>query len=169
MMKTFEGINAYNQGESLTPTGRTRFAIEQNTPNLLRSVLFGQYGTKEGRQYVENLGKSKSQVLYETLSKKTKEEQLRTIQELKVANPALYQDFNNYMRDKTLNITNQEKNLRNLPVQDGQRVKALIKLLNSNNNPQEKIKLLQRFKTLGIITAEIEKQLNYAHSSGVLK
>lgn len=51
MRKTIEGLQSYNQGKSTTPTGRTRFEIEQTPQNLLRSALFGQYSTPQAQQY----------------------------------------------------------------------------------------------------------------------
>lgn len=49
--KTIEGVTAYNQGASTTSKGQVRFPIQQNTPNLLRTSLFGQYSTPEATNY----------------------------------------------------------------------------------------------------------------------
>lgn len=52
--KTFEGIKAYNQGASVSPSGRVRYPIEQNLGTGLKTGLFGQYSTKRAREYFDN-------------------------------------------------------------------------------------------------------------------
>jgi len=49
--KTIEGLRAYNQGGSLTDSGRMRYPIEQTPANQWRTGLFGQYSTPEARDY----------------------------------------------------------------------------------------------------------------------
>ena len=51
--KTIEGIQAYNQGASLSNKGLMRFPIEQTPLNRLRTTLFGQYSTPEAREYFD--------------------------------------------------------------------------------------------------------------------
>ncbi len=51
--KTIEGIQAYNQGASLSNKGLMRFPIEQTPFNRLRTTLFGQYSTPEAREYFD--------------------------------------------------------------------------------------------------------------------
>lgn len=52
LQRSVEGAAAYNEGASLTPTGKTRFDIEQNPENYWRAILFGMYNTEEGRAYL---------------------------------------------------------------------------------------------------------------------
>lgn len=52
LQKSVEGSNAYRSGASTTAGGNTRFTIDPNTENYFRALLFGQYGTKEGRAYL---------------------------------------------------------------------------------------------------------------------
>ncbi|MFH0863861.1 MAG: hypothetical protein V1858_02150 [Candidatus Gottesmanbacteria bacterium] len=167
--KSIQGIQAYSQGSSQTATGRERFNIEQNVPNLIKSALFGQYATPEGRTYVENLGKSNSQILYENLKKLPPEQAAAKVSEMKTKNPSGYKSFIDYMNDRTLKITSYEKNTRNLTVKDGARAKSLVKQFNSKKTGQEKADLYKRLKQLGVITTEIERQLNAARQAGVLK
>lgn len=51
--KTIEGYSDYMDGESITPSGRQRFMIEQDLKNLLQAVTGGPYATEGGQQYVE--------------------------------------------------------------------------------------------------------------------
>lgn len=169
MKKTIEGLKAFKEGASYTKTGRTRFEVAPTAGNFIKSALFGQYYTNEGRQYVENLGKSKSQILYEELKQLSPEQAAARVKQLKTSNPSAYRSFTDYMNDQALKITGEEKNLRSLTVKDGERVKSLVKLFNAKKTAQEKADLYKRLKELGVITAEIEAQLNAARKAGVLR
>ena len=51
--KTYEGIKSYEQGASVTPSGRVRYPIEQNIGTGIKTGLFGQYATKRAREYFD--------------------------------------------------------------------------------------------------------------------
>lgn len=51
--RTVEGLSAYGAGESVSPSGQTRFDIDQNFINLLNAMVGGPYATAEGRAYLE--------------------------------------------------------------------------------------------------------------------
>lgn len=55
--RTFQGLQAVNEGESVTPSGRQRFEVEGDLENYIRALIFGQYQTREGRQYIEELSR----------------------------------------------------------------------------------------------------------------
>lgn len=169
MKKMIEGLKAFKQEASLTPTGRTRFEIEQTPGNFLKSVFMGQWSTPGAQEYIGNLGKSKSQILYEELSKLPPEQAAAQVKQLKETNPAGYKAFVDYMNDKAMKITTEEKNLRNLTVKDGARAKALVKMFNSEDTPEKKANLYKRYLQAGVITDEIAKQLNAARQAGVLR
>lgn len=52
--RSVEGINAVESGASTTGGGDTRFLLENDPENLWRAILFGQYGTREGRAYLQD-------------------------------------------------------------------------------------------------------------------
>lgn len=52
LQRSGEGLRSYNEGASYTPSGDTRFNVEQSPENLWRSILFGMYGTTDGRAYL---------------------------------------------------------------------------------------------------------------------
>ena len=58
--KTLEGLYSYSKGESTTPAGRQRFEVAQTPANLAKSLVFGQYSTDEGKQYIKQLGENQS-------------------------------------------------------------------------------------------------------------
>lgn len=56
--RSLQGIESYNQGASISPSGNVRFAVDQNPENWWRSMLFGQYNTAEGRDYIRQLSRN---------------------------------------------------------------------------------------------------------------
>jgi len=58
--KTIQGIQAVQQGESQTASGRKRFDVGGTIPKDLQAILFGQYANEEAREYFENLEKKNS-------------------------------------------------------------------------------------------------------------
>jgi hypothetical protein len=69
LKKSIEGLTAFGQEESRTQAGKKRFEIEQTPGNLLKSLLFGQYSTEGGQEYVDqlerkSLGTTKSKKKY---------------------------------------------------------------------------------------------------------
>lgn len=52
LQRSVEGANAVGAGASTTGGGDTRFLIDPSMENYWRAILFGQYGTVEGRQYL---------------------------------------------------------------------------------------------------------------------
>jgi len=164
--KSYQGIKSYVQGASTGATGKVKFEVEQNIPNLLKSALLGQYATPEGRKYINNMGKSKGQVIYEELKRlKPQEAALKAKQLDKDSLKALI----NYKNDINLKMTASEKNIRNQAVKDGTRAKSIVRLLNRTKQPQKKAELYSRYRKLGIITDDIAKQLMAARKAGVLK
>lgn len=53
--KTLEAANSFSKGYSETPSGKERFKLEPNVQDLSRGLLFGQYATTPGQQYVKSL------------------------------------------------------------------------------------------------------------------
>lgn len=60
MKKTYQGISAYNQGVSTTPSGDIRFTIEKTPSNLIKSAVLGQYGVPEAKDYFDSKHKPAS-------------------------------------------------------------------------------------------------------------
>ena len=51
--KTVEGVAAFARGESQTASGGMRFPIPQTFGNMAKTAIFGQYATKEAREYFD--------------------------------------------------------------------------------------------------------------------
>jgi len=67
--KTIEGIGSYLRGYSKTPTGRVRFPIDRGVGTLAKSATFGQWATKNAREYLKSgakpLGEKQSETFKE--------------------------------------------------------------------------------------------------------
>ena len=169
MRKTYQGLKAYVQGESTTPSGNNRFDVEQTPSNLIKSSLFGQYSSTEGRQYIQNLGTSKSERRYNELKKLSPEEAAAKAKQLKAQNPTGYRALQDYAMDQRLKVTTKEKRIRGLTIKDGRRARAIIKEIGDLNTPQEKADLYKRYLEAGIISDLVDRQLKAAMKAGVLK
>lgn len=53
--KSAEGLYAAAKGESVSPSGKQRFTVDQNPLNVAKAATFGQYATDEGKQYIKGL------------------------------------------------------------------------------------------------------------------
>lgn len=54
IQKSTAGVGAFLEGEKRSKSGKTQtFPIEQDVENFIRSLIYGPYGTKEGRDYIE--------------------------------------------------------------------------------------------------------------------
>ncbi|MCR4305756.1 MAG: hypothetical protein NUV73_01590 [Candidatus Daviesbacteria bacterium] len=161
--KTYEGLSSYNEGVSTTPTGRIRFKVDQTPGNLAKSAIFGQYSTEAGQKYIQNLGKSKSEILANDFKKlKTKEEKTalwnQYVKEGKITKENV-SDIKKQFEDQRLEVRGKEKTIRGLPVQDGSRARAIIKEFDKLDTSAEKKALWNRYVELGIITKDVAKQL----------
>lgn len=52
LQRSVEGANAVSEGASTSPSGDVRFLIENTPEEYWRAILFGQYGTGAGRDYL---------------------------------------------------------------------------------------------------------------------
>lgn len=54
MQKSIAGIGSFISGEKRSASGKSQtFPIEQNLENLVRAFTYGPYGTREGRDYIQ--------------------------------------------------------------------------------------------------------------------
>lgn len=57
--KTIEGLTAVAKGKDTTPTGKTRFEIDQTPANYARGAIFGKSSFPESNKYYNNIGNNK--------------------------------------------------------------------------------------------------------------
>ena len=160
--RSIEGIKSFNQGESLTPKGGSRFEIPQTVGNRLKTAVFGQYSIPEAKTYFKNVGKSQSEIIMNEFKNKSQEEKTtlwnNLVKEGKI-NKDNIGDIKKYLKDKTLKTNRKEKSLRSLPIKDNSRPRAILKELKKLKTKEEKTALWNDYVEKGIITKETAKQI----------
>jgi hypothetical protein len=58
LQRSVEGANVVNNGASVTGGGNTRFDVQNTPEEMWRAILFGQYGTQAGRDYLRQQNNS---------------------------------------------------------------------------------------------------------------
>jgi hypothetical protein len=161
--KSIEGISAYAKGQSETPTGRVRYPIKQDTRNAVQSAVFGQYAVPEAQEYFNNMGKSKSEVIYNEFKKVgTPEEKAalwdQMVKEKKITKDNIA-DIRKQLNDEKLGISDKEKKMRSLGVEDGSRASVVVKEFKKLKTQEEKAALWDKYVKAKIITPEVSKQI----------
>lgn len=169
LKKTIEGLRVAKEGVSTTPTGRIRFTVKKDLPTTLKAAAFGQWSLPEARAYVKTLGKSKSEIEYKRLSKLPPAEARAEAVKIKQSNPSLFAQIKKQAKDEQLEITKKEKQVRTLPVNDGSRVRMVVKELAKKKTNAEKRALIIDWKAKGIVTDSIMEQLKTMAAKGLLK
>jgi hypothetical protein len=112
--KTYEGIRAFNQGASLTDTGKMRYPIEQTPSNAIKTGLFGQYSTGEARDYFDGGNKplSEKQTAAAMQSEDPQASFERFVQQIEI--DKLLQDIKDTAKDDTLTRADKDKKILQL-------------------------------------------------------
>jgi len=166
--KTLSGLKTVKEGVSTTPTGRIRFKVKRNLPTALKAAIFGQWSLPEARAYVKTLGKSKSEIEYKRLSKLSPAEARAEALKIKKSNPSLFTQIKKRAKDEQLGTTKREKQVRTLPINDGSRVRMVVRELKKKKTDAEKRALILDWKAKGIITDSVMKQLREMAARGLL-
>lgn len=166
--KSAEGLLAFLQGKSTTPTGKTRFYVPQDPGTLAKTVAFGQYSIPEGQAYIESGFKTipKAQEELDRLKKMPKEKANEEARKIKEKNPSLYGAIKSLKEDEETGISETEKEIRNLQVYDYSRTNAIVEKLNTLKTNEEKNKLINDWRKKRIITDQVFKQLKELKSNG---
>jgi len=165
LKRSVEGGKTYSQGYSETPSGRTRFEVEKGPLSMARYLTLGQYSTPEARKYFESLGKSKAEVLLEKLENEPIEKQNEMMAQLMEGDKQLYNQVVLKKKDEVLKITDREKQIRNLPVKDGSRARALAKILKKMDE-QEQNEYMKRMLDLKVVSENVLEQLKELKREG---
>lgn len=171
LRKTYEGLRAYNEGASYTPTGRKRFDIQSTPGNFIKSALFGPYSTQQGQTYINSLGQSKSRVIYNQYKKlkaKSPQEASKMMSGVLSTDPDLYKQVLELRNEELLGVTKEEKRLKNLPVKDGSRARAVAQILRKFQKGSERSKKINDLIKKGIISNDVYSQLVVLKNKGQL-
>lgn len=181
--KTYEGLNAVEEGGSYDRAGRQQFEVGGTTGKDIQAVLFGKYANKEAKSYFDKktdtgekaldkavkernqAGKERSveakQVFTELKSITSDEERNARLKEVYDTDRQLYNKIMDLRRDEKLNLSDEEKAIKyNLGVEDGTRAKYIYGKYKSFSDPAEGKAYLKNLRDKKIITDEVMKQLN---------
>lgn len=167
--KTITGINDYMKGRSETAGGNERYQVAPGAENLLKSVFLGSRATDAGQEYYDNFGVSTGEKIYKNIEKLTPEMKAKYVREMKANNPAQYRAFVRYMEDKRLNISSGEKRIRNMNVTDGSRARAVVNEMRKQKTPEGKANIYKRYLMLGIMSEDVQAQVQAMIRQGALK
>lgn len=163
--KTIQGLQAYQQGASRTPSGRERFNVEQTPFNFVRAATLGQYNLPGAQDYFNNIGKSKSEIIYNGLKDlKTPQEKAARWDALVkdgTINSSNKSDIRQYFIDESIGLSDDEKKIRGLAVRDGSRATRIIAELNKLDNPKAKASLWAKYVKAGILTDQVSAQVQH--------
>ena len=161
--KTIEGIKAYQQGASTTASGRTRFKIEQDPVNALRTAIFGQYSAPGAKKYFDNLGKAKAQVVYEEITKlKTSKERVDAWNKM-VTDGTITKgnisDIRQWFKDEELGVTDSQRKMRKLGVEDYSRARAVVKEVTKLDSNKERNAYITDLMEKKVISEQVVEQV----------
>lgn len=75
--KTYQGLNVVSQGADFTPSGRTRYEVEQTPANYLRAGIFGKRSLPEAQEYYRGLNE-KDDTATKTSTPATSEKKIKS-------------------------------------------------------------------------------------------
>mgnify|MGYP001586751171 CR=1 FL=1 len=156
--KTVEGIKSIQEGGSYTKSGNLQFEQGQTLPEKAQAVLFGKYASDEAKAYFNKTAPSQSEVEYLRLTTLPPDERKGAYNALKAENPSLAAQVKKIGEDKKSGITDKEKEIRSLGVQNGQRAEAVVEALNGLTS-EEKKALWKDWKNKKIITETVAEQV----------
>lgn len=161
--KTAEGVNAWMKGASTTKTGRTRYEIDKTPGNLLKAATLGQYTLPGADEYFNNMGKSKSEIIYNALNdlpnSEAKNKRWNELVKDGTINKNNISDIRQWFIDDQIGLKDKERKYRSLGVEDGSRASKVVEELKRLKTPEEKDALWKKYVKGKIITKEVAKQI----------
>ncbi|HYD91573.1 MAG TPA: LPD38 domain-containing protein, partial [Flavobacterium sp.] len=103
--------------------------------------------------------KQQAESLYETLLGLPKEEANRQAKDVEKNNPRLYEKLKNIVEDKKFNYSTQEKQIKDLGVENGSRARYIWEQINKYQTLEEKKAYIKDLQGKKIITDSVTKQL----------
>lgn len=155
--KTYEGIKAFQQGKSTTKAGTAQFNVGGTFLKDLQAGFFGKYASKEARDYFS--GTSYTEAMYKQLNKMTPEEAKPFTDDLYENNRPLYDRLSAMKKDEDLGITDKEKEIRKMGVENGQRAKIIFKEIQKLKTDEEKNAYINDLWNKKVITEKVYDQI----------
>jgi hypothetical protein len=148
-----DGMIANVLGYQPTKTGDVAFPIETTKDKIIAPIL-GPYSTEEGKKYIEQLGKSKTQIKIEELEKMNNQQFNQEMNKLKEEEPRLFKLIETEYKWEQIGITKEERELNTLSASE--KPSAIAKYIANSKDPQLTQRKLQE---AGILTDKILKEI----------
>lgn len=163
--KTIEGLKAFEQGESTTKSGRTRFKIEPTLENQIKSAIFGQWSLPGAKEYIDKLqGKGPEGNIFERFAGKPKTASAEDM--IKIPNNI--EDLSTvYKSDKSVIDGYQEKKIKivyDQSLTQDEKDERLTKLQGEMNAAIDRIKIIEDEKPEAIFKIGLD---TYASGGGM--
>ncbi len=155
--KTFQGIEAMRQGKSTTKSGVSQFEVGGSLPQNIQAILFGKYASQEAQDYFS--GTSFTEATYKKIKNLSPKEANAFMSALWTENKPLYQRIAAMKKDEELGVTDKEKEIRNLGVENEARAQRVLKELQKLKTAEEKNALISDWWKKKIITQKVYDQL----------
>jgi len=158
--KTTAGVQTLlKEGRVTTKAGEPAYKVDTKNPwEVFKTVLFGPSSSPKAKQYYENFGKSKSEVLYQQFKIATPEEKTKMLEALS-KNPSQLSSFKSYLRDVELKTSDYEKEIRNINDKPT-KISRIKEELNKIKDPQERTKKIMDWYEKGIIKPSLFDNTN---------
>ena len=155
--KTFEGTKSVIQEGSYDKGGRLQFKQGTSLGEKAQSVVFGKYASQEAKDYFAGITVAQKEL--ERLNKLLPGEANAIMKEYKKKEPSLYRQVKRLKEDEKLGITDKDKKIRAMGVENQQRAKYILSRANKLKTREEKNAYISELRKKKIITDEVMKQL----------
>lgn len=170
--KTYEGIKAFQAGETRTGTGQLKQPIEQTPTNLIKGAVFGKSAFSDVRstnletQRLQGiLGQSKGSItrqaedLFSSMKAMPKDQAAKAFDDLTTSNPSMAKRIESIAKEDKLGLTQNDRLIKQLNVSLGVRAKYIYDKLQSLTDSKAKAALWDDYVAKHIITPQVETQL----------
>lgn len=181
LRKSYQGLKAVSEGGSYTAGGKLQYEIPNTTETKVRAGLFGKYSLPQAREYYNNLerpmdkeieqfkqeqDKTRTELNKQALLELNRLEQspetaAQEFEMIRENNPALAKKIAELKKERDLGLTDKDKEIKSLGVENGQRAKYLYAQFMKLETNEERAALWEELSKKKIISDQVEKQLRY--------
>ena len=155
--KTIEGLKSILEGGSYTKSGNLQFKQGESLAEKAQSVIFGKYASQNARDYFADITVAEKEL--EALNKLLPQEANSIMKRYKESNPSLYRSVKKLKEDEVLGITDEDKKIREMGVENQERAKYILKEAKKLKTVEEKNAYIKELRKKKVITDEVLKQL----------
>lgn len=157
--KTIEGARSIQEGGSYDRGGNLQFEQGTSVSQKAQALLFGKYASQNAKEYFDEGAKSSGERRYLEIMDLPVDERAQAFNDLKEEDPELASRVKAVAQDVKTGITDDEKVIRNLGVENGDRADAVIDELSKLETKEEKAALWNDYVEKRILTDSVKKQV----------